>query len=107
MSEKIGDMNSHCGECDLIDWCSEPYGSPYLCTDGRFEDVEVAKYITLAETSAVDLDTSKITPEINRDDFDCASDYEDAVDTAVLNVYKVLVADDVEKRLEEVPNDFV
>ena len=101
MSKKIGDMNSHCGECDLIDWCSEPYGSPYLCTDGRFEDVEVSKYIILAETSTVKLDMSNIdTPEINRDDFDCISDYEDAVDTAVSNVYKVLVADDVEKRLK-------
>ena len=39
-SEYINDMNSHCGECDLIDWCSEPYERPYLCTDGRFEGVE-------------------------------------------------------------------
>ncbi|PKM61665.1 MAG: hypothetical protein CVU99_02580 [Firmicutes bacterium HGW-Firmicutes-4] len=102
MKNFISDMNSHCGECDLIDWCSEPYESPYLCADGRFENVEVSKYIILAETSTVELDASNIdTPEISRDDFDCTSDYEDAVDTAVSNMYKVLVADDVEKRIKE------
>ena len=54
---KVGDMNSHCGECGLIDWCGEPYELPYLCNDNRFDDIDVEKYIKKAETSKVTLDT--------------------------------------------------
>ncbi len=48
---KIGEMNDHCGDCDLIDYCGEPYQKPYLCKDNRFNGMKVEEYIGLAETS--------------------------------------------------------
>jgi len=54
---KVEDMDSHCGECGLIDWCGEPYELPYLCNDNRFNDTGVEKYKTMAEISKTKLDT--------------------------------------------------
>lgn len=100
-SQLIGNLNSHCDDCSLIDWCGEPYTEPYLCSDRRFENIHVSKYISFAESSIVkigelaDIDLS----EVNRNDYDCVSDYEDELDRILLNTYKALVADDVEKSL--------
>lgn len=42
---------STCGECDLIDWCGDPYKYPHLCAEPRFDEVEVEDYIRLAKKS--------------------------------------------------------
>ena len=47
----IGEMNSHCGDCDLIDYCGDPWDEPYLCQDPRFENVDVEIYLKYAEKS--------------------------------------------------------
>jgi len=48
---KIGEMEQHCGECKLIDYCGNPYQELCLCCDSRFENMEVDEYISLAETA--------------------------------------------------------
>lgn len=48
---KISEMDDHCGECKLIDWCDKSYEYPYLCSDTRFVDIEVETYIQYAKES--------------------------------------------------------
>jgi len=102
MSKKIGDMNSHCGECGLINFCGDPFESPYLCAEKRFKSVNIDDYIKLAETSTVSLNYYNFfKQDINIDDFECLSDYEDAIEAFETNAFKALVADDVERRLKD------
>ena len=46
---KIGNLNEHCGNCPLIDYCTEPYETPQLCTIDSLEDVEAKEYKRIAE----------------------------------------------------------
>jgi hypothetical protein len=48
---KIREMDDHCGECKLIDWCGKPYEYPHLCYESRFKDADIETYIKYAETS--------------------------------------------------------
>ena len=48
---KIGELDMHCGNCNIIEYCDEPYKDVCICCDRRFEDVEENKFIELAETS--------------------------------------------------------
>lgn len=48
---KIGELDQHCGNCKIIDYCAEPFDELCLCTDSRLNDVEEDKYIELAEQS--------------------------------------------------------
>lgn len=47
---KVGQLDQHCGECPLIDYCAEPYEDLCLCTDPRLEDVDTDTYKELAAT---------------------------------------------------------
>lgn len=41
----------HCGECNIIDYCGEPFSDICICGERRFEDIDEAEFIKLAETS--------------------------------------------------------
>lgn len=51
VSLKIGELDQHCGECNLIEYCAEPFDELCLCTDSRLKDVEEKKYKELADKS--------------------------------------------------------
>lgn len=46
---KIGELNEHCGNCGLIDFCTEPYETPQLCVYEELEDIEEEEYKRIAE----------------------------------------------------------
>lgn len=46
---KIGELDQHCGNCSIIDYCSEPFSSLCLCTDKRLCECDTDTYIKLAK----------------------------------------------------------
>lgn len=48
---KIGKLNMHCGECELIEHCGEPYSDIAICCEKRFEDVHEEVLYKLLENS--------------------------------------------------------
>lgn len=46
---KIGELNEHCGKCPLIDFCTEPYETPQLCTMESLEHVDTDQYKKIAD----------------------------------------------------------
>lgn len=46
---KIGKLNQHCGICSLMEYCTEPYETPCLCTCEELADVEEERYAELAD----------------------------------------------------------
>lgn len=48
---KIGELDQHCGNCSIIDYCAKPFDDLCLCTDNRLAEVEEERYIELAEQS--------------------------------------------------------
>ena len=51
---KIGELDMHCGDCGVIDYCTEPYETPALCCVSSLADVSEEKYIQLAEEITLD-----------------------------------------------------
>jgi len=47
---KIGELNEHCGNCKLTDFCTEPYETPQLCVYEELADVEEEEYKRIAES---------------------------------------------------------
>ncbi len=47
---KIGELQDHCGNCNLIDYCTEPYETPHLCVYEELEDVDEETYRQIAES---------------------------------------------------------
>lgn len=47
---KIGDLDEHCGNCKLIDFCTEPYETSQLCAYEELSDVEQEEYKRIAES---------------------------------------------------------
>ena len=48
---KIGKLDMHCGECNIIDYCGESFSDISICMEKRFENVEEKDFIKLAKTS--------------------------------------------------------
>lgn len=46
---KIVELNEHCGDCPLIDYCTEPYETPQLCAYEELESIDTDKYKDIAE----------------------------------------------------------
>lgn len=46
---KIGELDQHCGNCKVIDYCDEPFSSLCLCTKVELKNVEESMYIFVAE----------------------------------------------------------
>ncbi len=49
---KIGELNDHCGNCKLIDYCTEPYETPHLCVYEELENIDEETYKQIAENIA-------------------------------------------------------
>jgi len=47
---KIGELNEHCGNCKIIDFCTEPYETPQLCVYEELADIEQEEYKRIAES---------------------------------------------------------
>lgn len=45
---RIGALNMHCGECDIIDFCGNSFGY-CVCNQERFQDVDTEEYRKHAE----------------------------------------------------------
>lgn len=52
MGMKIGELQEHCGNCQIIDFCTEPYETPKLCACEELSDVEQEEYKQIAESIA-------------------------------------------------------
>lgn len=48
---KIGELKMHCGECDLIEHCGEPWSDIAICCEERFKEVDEDIFLQLIETS--------------------------------------------------------
>lgn len=46
----IGELKEHCGNCSLIDLCTEPYCTPQLCACEELAYVDVDVYKQLAKS---------------------------------------------------------
>lgn len=46
---KIGQLDMHCGNCNVIDYCAEPFDELCLCTRADLQDIEEDEYIKMAE----------------------------------------------------------
>ncbi len=46
----MNELDMHCGNCTIIDYCNDYEDTP-PCSQPRFENVEVDKFIELARTS--------------------------------------------------------
>lgn len=46
---KIGLLDGKCGACPLIDFCTEPYETPQLCSVRKLEDVDTKVYKEIAQ----------------------------------------------------------
>lgn len=46
---QIGELQEHCGNCPLIDYCTEPYESPQLCAIEELDNITVETYIHIAK----------------------------------------------------------
>lgn len=48
---RIGNLDMHCGNCSIIDYCDDSYSDICICCEQRFEDVKEERFLELAETS--------------------------------------------------------
>lgn len=46
---KIGELQERCGECPLIDYCTNPYDTPQLCVIDSLCNVSTDTYLEMAE----------------------------------------------------------
>jgi len=44
---KVGDLNMHCGECHIIDFCNDYEDTP-PCAQMRFKNITVNEYLKAA-----------------------------------------------------------
>ncbi|KAK9679484.1 hypothetical protein QE152_g39965 [Popillia japonica] len=94
---KIGDLEMHCGNCNVVEFCGNPYGY-CLCYDTRFADVEEDTYRRIAEGC-------KSTPHAacygcEAADCECCDDDDDRLDNMCEQF-----ADYVAEQLELLKND--
>ena len=46
---KIGQLDMHCGNCPIVDYCTHPHETPALCCVQGLQDVDIDDYKKLAE----------------------------------------------------------
>lgn len=88
---KLNELDQHCGECSLISLCGDemPFSEVCLCADSRFASLTEEQYIELANQVHIEN-----TPR--SEDFESEEEYVEALN--------MLIADDVEIKLEEMKN---
>lgn len=45
----IGELDQHCGNCSIMEYCAEPFSDLCLCGKSDLEDVEESEYRKMAE----------------------------------------------------------
>ena len=46
---RIGELDQHCGNCKILQYCAEPFDELCVCTREALEDMEEEEYIRQAE----------------------------------------------------------
>lgn len=46
---KIGQLDQHCGNCSIVEYCAEPFDALCLCEKEDLENIEESEYIKMAE----------------------------------------------------------
>lgn len=46
---KIGELEQHCGECDIMEFCTDPFETPCICCRRSLKDIEEEEYKRIAE----------------------------------------------------------
>lgn len=46
---KIGELQEHCGNCSIIQYCTEPYNTPQICVCEELEHIPEELYKLIAE----------------------------------------------------------
>ena len=68
---KIGELDQHCGNCSIVDYCAEPFDSLCLCTREELADVDEDMYKFVAEkiqsTNKRKISNQKMCDRICRD----------------------------------------
>ncbi|MGF7010604.1 hypothetical protein M2146_001128 [Lachnospiraceae bacterium PF1-22] len=60
---KIGELNQHCGECSLVEYCGEPYDDVMICACTALKNVEEEKYKAFYEEKVDELWEPGVTLE--------------------------------------------
>lgn len=47
---KMHELDMHCGKCPIIEFCND-YADTPPCSQPRFDDVDVNRFLELADTS--------------------------------------------------------
>lgn len=63
---KIGQLDQHCGNCKIIDYCAEPFSDLCLCTIAELAEMQESEYKKIAEKYRY-LSNKKIADRICRD----------------------------------------
>ena len=68
---KIGELEQHCGNCNVMEYCAEPFNSLCLCTRDELKEVDEEMYKFVAEklqaTSRRRISNQKMCDRICRD----------------------------------------
>lgn len=43
---KIGELDQHCGNCSIIEFCGEPFDEVCLCCNSTLEDLTEEEYLS-------------------------------------------------------------
>lgn len=46
---KLGELEQHCGNCSVVEYCAEPFDSLSLCTRKELKEVKESTYKCVAE----------------------------------------------------------
>lgn len=46
---KLGELEQHCGNCSVVEYCAEPFDSLCLCTRAELKEVKESTYKCVAE----------------------------------------------------------
>lgn len=46
---RIGELDQHCGNCKILQYCAEPFDELCVCARAALEDMEEEEYIRTAE----------------------------------------------------------
>ena len=87
---RIGELDDHCGNCKIIDYCTEPFETPHLCIYDELKDVKEETYLKIADSI-----TSKEIKEKLRQ-------YEENSISSWTDEYKGAICDIVLDKLQEV-----
>lgn len=79
---KIGKLNQHCGNCSLIEYCTEPYETPCLCACEELDDVEEERYAELADSITDD----EIKDKLQQYEENNISPWDDEVSGAICDI---------------------